>query len=62
MGRVSEKVILRRIGPGFASGECVVLDGVFELFKGLDAAFHIAPPGIIQPNPAYYMPNPSGRF
>jgi hypothetical protein len=25
-------------------------------------AFHIAPPGIIQPNPAYYMPNPSGRF
>jgi hypothetical protein len=26
------------------------------------AAFHIAPPGIIQPNPAYYMPNPSGRF
>jgi hypothetical protein len=30
--------------------------------KGVYTAFHIAPPGIIQPNPAYYMPNPSGRF
>jgi hypothetical protein len=39
MGCVGEKVILRRIGRGFASGEYVVLDGVFELFEGLDGAF-----------------------
>jgi hypothetical protein len=34
MGRVSEKVILRRIGRGFASREYIVLDVYFELFKG----------------------------
>jgi hypothetical protein len=39
MGCISEKVILRRIGRGFASKECIVLDGVFELFEGLDGAF-----------------------
>jgi hypothetical protein len=39
MERVGEKVILRRIGSGFASGEYVVLDAYFELFEGLDGAF-----------------------
>jgi hypothetical protein len=39
MGYVDEKVILRRIGRGFAFGEYVVLDGGFELFEGLDGAF-----------------------
>ena len=39
MGRVGEKVILGRIGRGFASREYVVLDGYFELFEGSDDAF-----------------------
>jgi hypothetical protein len=39
MEYVGERVILRRIGRGFASGEYVVLNGYFELFEGLDGAF-----------------------
>jgi hypothetical protein len=38
-GRVGERVILGRIGRGFAFGEYVVLDGSFELFKGLGGTF-----------------------